>query len=599
MKKILYAILLFVFLFIGSSDIYAVNKYEHSSGGVTVKCNVSEKSFNVYIDSNMTQVVQPNTIYYKNNAKKLNLNTQIDINGRKYSEIYYVDVNGGRLYIEPLLINDLTQNNDCLEMQIGNFSHNELNTGGHNFGVVYFDTSSITTPTLVSQYKLNCEQYMEWFEGPIFKDSDNYINIYKDGTGYFLAIDNYRRPLTQYGENGWCDINDYNCIKAYTTEYTIQPSVCGYPFDTTHLLDGFNELDNDVQNLVGNNIYLYYRGGGLGYISNTDKFTYPLKDTLKPYTGNEDIFTDPNLFSCTYEFSSEVYRISYSPIADKFSIPTFQGNLSLDPVRGNLAKNIKNKICQQTIYLCHDRSKYEYFFVDYADYIKDYNDEKLFSCVPTKTYEEDITNISISRYYARIKNALQIIAPSALNYDIYIDDSKTTLNNVEASNGICSPELCKDAPEEYLKKGMLEITDYCNKIFTITEDNAVRQRDCLAYKKFYDKLVKDGILSDYASGCSFVSVDLQEKLIWILNILKVAGPILALGLGTLDFIKAVASGDADKEMKTAFKRFSTRIAAAALLFVIPLILAFLMETFLGNQDGYNEDNPFCNIVEWK
>ena len=105
-------------------------------------------------------------------------------------------------------------------------------------------------------------------------------------------------------------------------------------------------------------------------------------------------------------------------------------------------------------------------------------------------------------------------------------------------------------------------------------------------------------MSDLTSGCDFVTNDLLDKLVWILDLVKIAGPILALGLGTLDFIKVLAAGDADKELKNAFNRFSIRIVAAILLFIIPVLLAFLMDIFIGNQDGYNSDNPFCNVVEW-
>ena len=66
----------------------------------------------------------------------------------------------------------------------------------------------------------------------------------------------------------------------------------------------------------------------------------------------------------------------------------------------------------------------------------------------------------------------------------------------------------------------------------------------------------------------------------------------------VSIIKTVASGDADKEMKNTFKKFGTRLIAAVLLFLIPFILAFLMDLFLGNQNGYNSDDPFCGIVEW-
>lgn len=143
------------------------------------------------------------------------------------------------------------------------------------------------------------------------------------------------------------------------------------------------------------------------------------------------------------------------------------------------------------------------------------------------------------------------------------------------------------------------IRDYCNIIYERYINNMsdpaliARKDECQSFNIFYDSLVKKGVIKDLTAGCDFISNELGEKLIWILNLLKIAGPILALGLGTLDFIKVIASGDSDKEMKNAFKRFSIRILAAILLFIIPVILAFLMDAFIGNQEGYDTDNPFC------
>ena len=125
-----------------------------------------------------------------------------------------------------------------------------------------------------------------------------------------------------------------------------------------------------------------------------------------------------------------------------------------------------------------------------------------------------------------------------------------------------------------------------------------RMDECIQFQSFYSSLVTNGIIRDLSNGCEMLSNDFVDKLVWILDIIKIAGPILAVGLGTLDFVKVVASGDADKEMKSAFKRFGTRIVAAVLLFLVPVILAFLMDTFLGNQAVYDSDNPFCDIVEF-
>ena len=118
------------------------------------------------------------------------------------------------------------------------------------------------------------------------------------------------------------------------------------------------------------------------------------------------------------------------------------------------------------------------------------------------------------------------------------------------------------------------------------------------FNKLYNELVDKGIITDLSTGCDFITEEFSGKLVFVLDLLKIAGPIIAIALGTSDFIKAIASGDSDKAMKTAFKRFTIRIVAAILLFIIPIILAFLMDTFIGNQNGYDTDNPFCDIVEW-
>ena len=170
--------------------------------------------------------------------------------------------------------------------------------------------------------------------------------------------------------------------------------------------------------------------------------------------------------------------------------------------------------------------------------------------------------------------------------------------NYSCTDNTCSKETLYDDLESSLKS----IQNYCLETTrTIDVNSQVSQNradECFSFNKFYNRLVDEGIIRDLSQGCDILSDALKEKILWILNIIKIAGPLLALGLGTLDFIKVLANGDADKEMKTAFKRFSIRLGAAALLFIIPLILAFLLDIFLGNQDGYNSDNPFCIEIDW-
>ena len=168
---------------------------------------------------------------------------------------------------------------------------------------------------------------------------------------------------------------------------------------------------------------------------------------------------------------------------------------------------------------------------------------------------------------------------------------------------VCNDENCKQSISYVTEKKIKEIVSYCNEMYSEFSANKLdnssyvgRMKECIQFHNFYGSLVSNGIIDDLSVDCVVLSNDFVKKLIWILDIIKIAGPLLAVGLGTIDFIKTIASGDADKEMKNTFKRFSTRLISAALLFLVPFIIAFLMDIFLGNQDGYNSDNPFCDIV---
>ena len=181
-----------------------------------------------------------------------------------------------------------------------------------------------------------------------------------------------------------------------------------------------------------------------------------------------------------------------------------------------------------------------------------------------------------------------------------------TLKDVEETNNLCSPDNCEEDAEYLSVQGIKNVVKYCNQVYSkypearndIHGQIITRMQECISFNNFYSELVNKGIIDDFSNDCGILSKDLVEKIEWILDIIKIAGPLLAIGLGTLDFIKTVASGDADKEMKTTFKRFGIRLIAAVLLFLIPIILAFLMDLFLGNEAGYDSDNPFCVNVDW-
>lgn len=87
--------------------------------------------------------------------------------------------------------------------------------------------------------------------------------------------------------------------------------------------------------------------------------------------------------------------------------------------------------------------------------------------------------------------------------------------------------------------------------------------------------------------CSDFDLDNGENLVQMLfTIIKIIAPVLVIVFGSLDFAKAIFQADEDKQKK-ASKDFAKRLAAAALIFLIPTIL----ETILGIAFNWDEVIP--------
>jgi len=112
--------------------------------------------------------------------------------------------------------------------------------------------------------------------------------------------------------------------------------------------------------------------------------------------------------------------------------------------------------------------------------------------------------------------------------------------------------------------------------------------ECLSIKDKATTLkLKVGIITEDKGDCGFSS----RLLIWLRNIfkwIKYILPVVVIILGILDFIKAIGS-DKEDEMKKAQKQFIIRLIAAALVFIVPLILEFV----IGKMGFIYED---CGII---
>ncbi len=94
--------------------------------------------------------------------------------------------------------------------------------------------------------------------------------------------------------------------------------------------------------------------------------------------------------------------------------------------------------------------------------------------------------------------------------------------------------------------------------------------------------------TDFA--CGILPPEFVDKIVRYLNIIKYAGVILAIAFGMLDLTKSILSDDADANNK-AIKNLTKRLIAAAVIFIIPLILQFVLNVV--EIGGVNTDNPFC------
>ena len=224
-----------------------------------------------------------------------------------------------------------------------------------------------------------------------------------------------------------------------------------------------------------------------------------------------------------------------------------------------------------------------------------------------KEEESKINGSKFKELLGSLKTPLSFYASGALSIPLTIDGNKNaTLNDVDANNLLCSGGECSTNGKYYTEQGLRNIRQYCNELYSNSDkyknsqDSYNKRLDeCVDFfNGFYNELINQGIIENLSNYCGVLSQDFAAKLKYFLNIIKIAGPLLALGLGTVDFVKVLANGDADKEMKNAFKRFLTRLGAAALLFLVPIILAFLLDLFMKPGLGYDSNNPFCDIVDW-
>lgn len=189
--------------------------------------------------------------------------------------------------------------------------------------------------------------------------------------------------------------------------------------------------------------------------------------------------------------------------------------------------------------------------------------------------------ISNCYYFAQNKN-------SSLNVCYSFDDYLTTLENYSNKFGCDS--------DEYNDK-LNELDDYCQKYLAsngtaiIDENGNVIERACSEKCKnldYHTGKICGGYQDDYR--CGAIGTKLAGWILRMLKIIRYIVPVLVIILSVLDFIGAVGSNN-DDAMKKASQKFTKRIIAAVVLFLLPVILQFLFDIF--KIPGLESSNPFC------
>ncbi len=145
-----------------------------------------------------------------------------------------------------------------------------------------------------------------------------------------------------------------------------------------------------------------------------------------------------------------------------------------------------------------------------------------------------------------------------------------------------------DTPEMYVEveKEVYSLQIMCEAAYTTFNYSSDCVKECTGLEAEIAKIkASNGIdsVNGGSNGCS-ISERLASWIFKIIRWIRYIVPILLIVLSIMDFIKAVAS-DSEDEMKKVSAKFVKRLIVAALIFLIPLILEFLLGIFgIGTSD---------------
>jgi len=131
-----------------------------------------------------------------------------------------------------------------------------------------------------------------------------------------------------------------------------------------------------------------------------------------------------------------------------------------------------------------------------------------------------------------------------------------------------------------------KLKSLCNSILSYLDYDNSCLKKCLNLSDDIDKIKNKDNNNNIVCGFS------EKLILYIANIIKWVKyiiPVIVIVLGILDFIKAIAS-EKDDEMKKAQGSFVKRLIAAAIIFIVPFIIEFILDKMGFDANG-------CGIID--
>lgn len=178
-------------------------------------------------------------------------------------------------------------------------------------------------------------------------------------------------------------------------------------------------------------------------------------------------------------------------------------------------------------------------------------------------------------------------------YHLWLGYKEATLEKYKSEN--CDKECKSVDSTSCCVYGKLQKSDVSDSLEEAQKDGEKARDDVYfqeRFKKEADESVidKEVVLSD--DVCGIIKGDIADILHDIVWFIFIAGVLLAVILGMVDFIGSVVSAK-DDSMKKAWGRFIKRIVAVAILLLLPVVLEFLLTQI--NVDGISDGDIFCNV----